>query len=134
MATVQLFRVIMPVDDLERAQRFYAQVLEMSGERVSADRHYFNCAPTILACVKITRRFRPNIENVYFAVDNLEGTHKRFLEAIANKLGGELLEGEFGIIDVRPWGERSFYAQDPFGNPICFVDSQTKFTGGRFVP
>ncbi len=26
--------------------------------------------------------------------------------------------------------ERSFYAQDPFGNKICFVDQSTLFTGG----
>lgn len=131
---VELFRVIMPVEDLERAQKFYAKVLDMSGERVSVDRHYFQCGGTILACVHVARRFRPNMENVNFAVDNLEATHKLFLEAISNGLGGEFLEGEFGTIDTRPWGERSFYARDPFGNPICFVDSPTKFTGGRFVP
>jgi uncharacterized glyoxalase superfamily protein PhnB len=32
-------------------------------------------------------------------------------------------------IETRPWGERSFYARDPFGNPICFVDEKTVFTG-----
>jgi hypothetical protein len=26
---------------------------------------------------------------------------------------------------TRPSGERSFYAKDPFGNPLCFVDEQT---------
>ncbi len=25
--------------------------------------------------------------------------------------------------------ERSFYARDPFGNPICIVDEKTVFTG-----
>ena len=30
---------------------------------------------------------------------------------------------------VRPWGERSFYAFDPFGNGLCFVDETTVFTG-----
>jgi hypothetical protein len=28
-------------------------------------------------------------------------------------------------ISVRSSGERSFYAKDPFGNPLCFVDEQT---------
>lgn len=32
-------------------------------------------------------------------------------------------------IEVQPWGERSFYASDPFDNPICFVDSETLFIG-----
>ena len=34
-----------------------------------------------------------------------------------------------GDIVVRPWGERSFYAADPFGNGLCFVDEKTLFTG-----
>jgi hypothetical protein len=29
----------------------------------------------------------------------------------------------------RPWGERSFYAVDPFGNRLCFVAGDTVFTG-----
>jgi hypothetical protein len=36
-----------------------------------------------------------------------------------------------GQIATRPWGERSFYLHDPFGNPLCFVDSRTLFTGRR---
>ena len=34
-----------------------------------------------------------------------------------------------GRIARRPWGERSFYLREPFGNPLCFVDSATLFTG-----
>ena len=32
-------------------------------------------------------------------------------------------------IVTQPWGERSFYAEDPFGNKLCFVDRSTLFTG-----
>src|SRR5437867_9588223 len=32
-------------------------------------------------------------------------------------------------IVVRPWGERSFYAEDPWGNPLCFVEEGTVYTG-----
>jgi hypothetical protein len=35
-----------------------------------------------------------------------------------------------GEIARRPWGERSFYMRDPFGNPLCFVDEGTLFTSG----
>jgi hypothetical protein len=28
-----------------------------------------------------------------------------------------------------PWGERMFWANDPFGNPFSFVDDRTLFTG-----
>ena len=34
-----------------------------------------------------------------------------------------------GDIVTRPWGERSFYADDPFGNGLCVVDERTLFTG-----
>ena len=30
---------------------------------------------------------------------------------------------------VRPWGERSFYVEDPWGNPLCFVDRGTIYAG-----
>ncbi len=30
-----------------------------------------------------------------------------------------------------PWGERMFWARDPFENPISFVDAETIFTGSR---
>ena len=33
-------------------------------------------------------------------------------------------------VAVQPWGERSFYCADPFGNKLCFVDSATLFTAG----
>ena len=62
----------------------------------------------------------PTPQYIYFSVDDLEAALARAQQAGCPELGA---------IDVRPWGERSFYARDPFGNPICFVDSQTLFTG-----
>jgi uncharacterized glyoxalase superfamily protein PhnB len=72
---------------------------------------------------------RPNFGQVYFAVDDLEGHFER-----AQALGclqGHTGDGglPMGEIATRPWGERSFYADDPFGNPLCFVDATTLFTG-----
>ena len=43
--------------------------------------------------------------------------------------GGVAEAGVMGEVAERPWGERSFYANDPFGNKICFVDRPTVFTG-----
>lgn len=34
-----------------------------------------------------------------------------------------------GGIVVRPWGERSFYAEDPWKNPLCFVEDGTVYKG-----
>ncbi len=60
------------------------------------------------------------------AVADLEAVFER-----AKAAGCVWLEA---AISARPWGERCFYARDPFGNPICFVDEGTLFLGGRFVP
>ena len=50
MALPHLFRVILPVSDIEAAASFYARLLAMPGTRVSSGRHYFDCGGTILAC------------------------------------------------------------------------------------
>jgi catechol 2,3-dioxygenase-like lactoylglutathione lyase family enzyme len=121
----RLFRVILPVSDIDAAAAFYARLLEMPGSRVSGGRHYFDCGGTILACFDALadgdpKRGGPNPEHVYFSVDDLDAVHSR-----AEKAGCLELTG----VQVQPWGERSFYARDPFENPICFVDSRTLFTG-----
>ncbi|MEE9280706.1 MAG: VOC family protein [Myxococcota bacterium] len=74
----------------------------------------------------VPAEFRANPELVYFAVVDLEATYER-----ARTLGmSSLAADDVGEgIHTRPWGERSFYGVDPSGNPICFVDDQTLFTG-----
>ena len=128
--TPRLYRVILPVSDIEQAARFYGLMLGDPGERVSPGRHYFNCGGTILACYDPAAdgdpvgdgwRFHEN-QYVYFAVGDLEGVFER-----AKKAGCTRLDDSIGEM---PWGERLFYANDPFGNPICFVDEGTMFTGG----
>ena len=124
----------MPVDDIESAARFYATLLGLPGARVSPGRHYFSCGEVTLALYSPTadgdaRSPRPNFDHVYFAVDDLEDAYGR-----AQRVGGlSTVMGDWqlpmGQIAERPWGERSFYLNDPFGNPLCFVDSRTLFTG-----
>ena len=122
----RLFRVILPVSDIERATDFYRKLLEQDGRRVSPGRHYFDCGGVILACFDPradTDDFdaTPNPDHVYFAVPDLDALYAR-----AHSIGFSKLEDK---IRWRPWGERSFYGKDPFGNPICFVDDKTVFTG-----
>jgi tRNA (guanine37-N1)-methyltransferase len=130
-AAPRLYRVIVPVSDIERGAAFYGALFGTPGERVSGGRHYFDCGDTLLACVdprgdNPDAEFRPNPDNIYFAVPDLKAAFGR-----AKSAGCAWLEKK---IATRPWGERSFYARDPFGNPICMVDEDTLFTGGRFVP
>jgi len=123
-----LYRVVVPVDDIDAAARFYAALLGVPGERVATNRHYFDCGGTILACVDPRghgAEFRPNVDHLYFAVRDLRAAHRR-----ATAAGAEVTDRT----RRRAWGERSFYLRDPFGNPLCFVDERTLFTGGRFVP
>lgn len=133
MSEPRLYRVILPTDDIDRAARFYATLLDAPGMRVSGGRHYFKCGGVVLALYDPAgdgdkKTPRPNFEHVYFAVDNLEDVYRR-----AQSVGGlSTATGDgrlpMGEIATRPWGERSFYMADPFGNPICFVDSTTLFT------
>ena len=79
---MRLFRVILPVDDLERAATFYAALLSQPGARVSPGRHYFSCGDVTLALYSPkgdgdAREPRPNFDHVYFAVDNLEEVYRR---------------------------------------------------------
>ena len=124
--SVKLFRVILPVSSIDEAARFYEHVLAIGGKRVSPGRHYFDCEGTILACFDPRTDTdpwdaTPNPDHVYFAVDDLEAALERCTKAGCKQLDD--------AIQKRPWGERSFYAQDPFGNKICFVDRDTMFTG-----
>jgi len=96
----------------------------MPGDRVSPGRHYFPCGGTILACYDALadgdpEPVGPNPQHIYFSVDDLEAAYER----VRRRSGRDITP-----IESRPWGERSFYANDPFGNPICFVYSETLFT------
>ena len=99
----------------------------MKGRRVGGGRHYFDCGQVILALVDV-RKPRPGRQDLYFAVSDVEAVHRR---ARAQRcLSKELVHGKSGgALVTRPWGERSFYAEDPFGNGLCFVDKRTLFTG-----
>ena len=134
MASARLYRVILPVDSLDDAVRFYAALLDDAGMRISPGRHYFRCGEVTLAVYDPAadgdaRTPRPNFDHVYFAVDDLETVFARAerLGTLSTEVGdGNLPMGE---IARRPWGERSFYLHDPFGNPLCVVDAASIFTG-----
>jgi catechol 2,3-dioxygenase-like lactoylglutathione lyase family enzyme len=127
-----LYRLILQVDDLDKAEEFYGTLLGERGRRIPrAGRHYIDCGPVILALVNVTaegNQPQPLPDNIYFSVNDLEAVHAR--ARALNCLSTEDVHGDSaGDIVKRPWGERSFYAFDPWGNPICFVDATTLFTG-----
>ena len=126
---VRLYRVILPVGDIGIAAGFYGTLLSSPGERVSPGRHYFNCGGTILACYDPVAdgdalgdgwRHHAN-QYCYFSVSDLEDIFETATFLPCKSIDAAIAE--------MPWGERLFYANDPFGNPICFVDEQTLFRG-----
>ena len=135
MAAPTLFRIILQVDDLDKAEEFYGTILGDRGRPIPrASRHYIDCGPVILALVDVTGggtvadKPKPLPDYIYFALGNLESIHLRAKEL--GCLSNEDVHGaNAGDIVKRPWGELSFYATDPWGNGLCFVDENTLFTG-----
>ncbi len=127
---MRIFRVIIQVSDISSAEVFYSALLGFLGNRVSPGRHYFNCGGVILACYDPHADgdnfdAKPNPDHVYLSTHEVEKVFER-----AKKLN----VADLSELEVQPWGERSFYLKDPFGNPICFVDEKTLFTGSYVSP
>jgi predicted enzyme related to lactoylglutathione lyase len=129
--TPSLYRIILQVADLERAAEFYSKLLDSKGRRIRGGRHYFDCGPVILAILDPAgggTKARPMPDHVYFSVKDLKKVHAR--AAALGCLSKEKVDGDpAGEITKRPWGERSFYVIDPWGNRLCFVEANTVFTG-----
>ena len=130
----RLFRVLLPARDLAASRRFFERLFAAPGREVAPGRVYFDCGSVLLGVLDASgRRGRlgGSAEATYFATADLEAVHRR-----AKRLGclaPGWLHGDraspLGAIVLRPWGERSFYARDPSGNRLCFVDEPTVFTG-----
>jgi uncharacterized glyoxalase superfamily protein PhnB len=96
------------------------------GRRVSPGRHYFDLGSVIFACydAETDGDDTPqlcNSEPIYLSVPNIESFYQECVDAglIASTVKLKRQES----------GEYSFYMQDPFGNPLCFVDETTLFRG-----
>jgi hypothetical protein len=128
----KLFRIILQVAELDKAAEFYAKLLDDPGRSIPrGSRHYIDCGPVILALVDVTpggETPKPLPDNIYFAVGDLEKVYARAAE-LGCLSGADVHGASAGEIVVRPWGERSFYVTDPWGNGLCFVDENTLFTG-----
>lgn len=126
----QMFRLNIEVGNLDEAAEFYSELMGMDGRRQAGARVYFNCGPVTLQVVDVSSGGAPHTaaKALYFTVKDLDAVFAR-----AEKLGCVSQESVHGApggqISVRPWGERSFYAQDPWGNPLCFVEAGTIYPG-----
>lgn len=103
---VRLYRIVLQVDDIERATTFYRKLFGKRGEQVSPGRHYFDYGGTILACFDPRADgdafdARPTPDHVYFGVSDLEGRRE-----VAAALDCAMPPTD---IERYPWGERCFY-------------------------
>jgi len=127
--TPKLFRVTVEVSRLDDAAAFYATLLGIPGTRQPGARHYFDCGGVVLAVLDVSRGGMtptPGPKSLYFAVDDVEAIHVRAVGLAA--LAPYQVHGQpAGQVIERPWGERSFYVVDPWGNDLCFVQDGTLY-------
>ncbi len=124
--SISIFRIFVPVTDFDQAIAFYQRLFAREGRLIHRGRQYFDCGPVIFAVIENSGT--PIGDHIYFSVPNLEAVFTRAKELDCLEQI-DLHGGPAAEIIVRPWGERSFYARDPFGNGLCFVEDTTLFTG-----
>ncbi len=127
--TPKLFRVTIEVAGLEQAAAFYIKLLGIAGKRHPGARHYFDCGGVVLAVLDVSQGGMtptPGPKSLYFAVADVEAVHARATELGA--LAPYQVHGQPAAkVIERPWGERSFYVVDPWGNDLCFVQDGTLY-------
>ena len=131
MTGPRLFRVLLEVSDMTSAVAFYSRLLATPGREIFGGRHYYDCGEVIVGFVDVSaagREVRPTPQYIYFAVTDLDEVHSRAAElgCLSNE---DVHSASGGEIRVRPWGERSFYAEDKWRNPLCFVEAGTVYPG-----
>jgi len=121
---VRLFRIAIPASQIDVSREFYERVLGVAADDTVPSRLYFHCGDVIVAVIDWTveerRELHSTPDYLYFATDELEAVFER-----ATTAGARIESG----IELRGWGERSFYCLDPDGNRLCFVDATTLFLG-----
>jgi predicted enzyme related to lactoylglutathione lyase len=125
-----LFRINIEVGDLDQAADFYGRLFGLEGRKQAGSRCYFTCGPVTLQVVDVSSVGRPHpaAKALYFTVNDLDAVFAR-AQALGCLSQEEVHGVPAGSISVRPWGERSFYAEDKWQNPLCFVEAGTIYPG-----
>lgn len=125
-----LFRINVEVGNLDEAADFYGTLFGVAGRRQAGSRCYFACGPVTLQVLDVSAVGTPHpaAKALYFTVNDLDAVFER--AKALGCLSRESVHGASGgAISVRPWGERSFYAEDRWRNPLCFVEAGTIYPG-----
>ena len=119
---LSLYQVVLPVSDIDQAEKFYSHLLGTPGRRVSPGQHHFECGGVILNC------YDPSAEGdssqtsstphrLHFVVEDIEAVFERARSGGCASMDEQILS--------QPWGDCSFSAEDPFKNSLGFVDETT---------
>ena len=125
-----LFRLNIEVGDLDEAVDFYGRLLGIIGRKQAGSRCCFTCGPVTLQVVDVSSSGKPHpaAKALYFTVKDLDAIFER-AKALGCLSREDVHGATGGQISVRPWGERSFYAEDKWENPLCFVEAGTIYPG-----
>jgi len=122
--TPRVFRIAIPASRIDVSCAFYETLLGTKVDDTVPSRLYFHCVDVIVALIDWTVEGRsdllPTPDNISLSTQELDALYDRAVGA-----GARITSP----IEVRPWGERSFYCLDPAGNRLCFVDESTLFLG-----
>ena len=126
----QFFRLSVEVRDLDAAMKFYTKLLDARARKQPGSRCYFECGPVTLSVLDVSSVSTPHpaAKALYFTVKNLEAAFAR-AKALGCLSREAVHDAPGGGIVVRPCGERSFYVEDPWRNPLCFVEEGTVYSG-----
>lgn len=126
-----LFRINVEVGNLDEAKDFYSSLFGVEGRKQAGSRCYFDCGPVTLQVLDVAAfggTPHPAAKALYFTVNDLDAVFERAKDL--DCLSTESVHGTpAGEIGVKPWGERSFYAEDKWHNPLCFVEAGTIYPG-----
>jgi len=126
----QFFRLNVETGDLDAAETFYSALLGVPGRKQAGSRCYYRCGAVTLSVLDVSAAHEPHpaAKALYFTVKDLDAAFAR-AKALGCLSRESVHDAPGGGIVVRPWGERSFYVEDPWHNPLCFVEEGTVYAG-----
>jgi extradiol dioxygenase family protein len=122
------FRLNIEVGDLDEAAEFYGHLLGLEGRRQAGSRCYFTCGPVTLQVVDVSQNGAHPAAGLVLHREDLDAIFERAI-ALDCMSDADVHGTPAGEISVKPWGERSFYAEDKWKNPLCFVEEGTIYPG-----
>ncbi len=119
---LRLYQVVLPVSDIDQAEKFYSHLLGTPGRRVSPGQHHFECGGVILICNDLSgegdsSQTSSSPHRLIFVVEDIEAVFERAQSGGCASVDEQILS--------QPWGERSFFSVDPFKNSLGFMDETT---------